>query len=234
MFYCILYNSGSKIRIYPKKSAFFYATIFRLTLFLHYSTLCSFKLCVLTGYMTKRELRIWIKDLRKKLPAEYVKTASEAICSNLEKLPRFADSSVILFFWPLDGEVDLRPLIEKCFQNGKTVLLPVVTGPSELELRRYCGPQGLVDGSFGVMEPVGQAWTGNVGFIVAPGLAFDAAGARIGYGKGYYDHLLEKHAESFTAGVCFSRMIVESVPVEPHDKRMDLVVTEKDMYRILN
>lgn len=184
--------------------------------------------------MTKQELRHSIRDLRKKLSAEYIESASAAICENLESLRQFASAGTVLFFWPLAGEVDLRQLIERSFSQGKTVLLPVVTGPSELELRCYNGTQSLAQGSFGVMEPVGPAWTGRVDFIVAPGLAFDAAGARIGYGKGYYDHLLENHTESFVAGVCFSGMIVDNVPVEPYDKRMQLVVTENNMYNILN
>lgn len=185
-------------------------------------------------FMTKQELRNTIKNLRKKLSLEYVKSASAAICNKLESLQQFAGADVVLFFWPLPGEVDLRPLIENSFCKGKTVLLPAVVGPSELELRRYNGMQSLAQGSFGVMEPVGPAWTGRVDFIVAPGLAFDADGARIGYGKGYYDHLLENHSESVVAGVCFSGMIVDKVPVESHDKRMQLVVTENNMYNILN
>lgn len=182
--------------------------------------------------MTKQELRRYIKGLRNGMSGEQIQQYSGAICAGLESVPQFRNAAVIAFFWPLKGEVDLLSLIGKCLADGKTVLLPAVVGPSSLELRCYSGPECLVSGNFGVMEPAGQAYTGAVDFIVVPGLAFDASGARIGYGKGYYDHLLEKHSASFAAGVCFSGMIVDKVPTEPHDRRMNAVVTDNNVFEI--
>ena len=182
--------------------------------------------------MTKQELRRYIKGLRNGMSGEQIQQYSGAVCAGLESVPQFRNAAVIAFFWPLKGEVDLRSLIGKCLTDGKTVLLPAVVGPSSLELRRYSGPECLECGNFGVMEPVGKAYMGKVDFVVVPGLAFDATGARIGYGKGYYDHLLEKHTESFAAGVCFDAMVVENVPTEPHDRRMHVVVTENKVLEI--
>jgi 5,10-methenyltetrahydrofolate synthetase len=94
----------------------------------------------------------------------------------------------------------------------------------------------LVPGVFGIREPVPSACEpaalGTVDFVLVPGVAFDARGGRIGHGAGYYDRLLAGAGPGARlVAAAFEVQIVDAVPMEPHDRRLDLVVTERHAYR---
>ena len=124
----------------------------------------------------------------------------------------------------MKDEVQTHDFIEKWSKN-KRILLPVVV-ENDLELRLYSGTQSLCIGSYGIEEPVGKAFTDyhSIDLVVVPGVAFDASGHRLGRGKGYYDRLLP-HIPAYKAGICFPFQLVEEVPSEEFDIRMDAVIT---------
>ena len=82
-------------------------------------------------------------------------------------------------------------------------------------------------GVYGIEEPTGEAFTdyAAIDFIVVPGVAFDAKGNRLGRGKGYYDRLLPRIPTAYKAGICFPFQLVEEVPAESFDVRMDIIIT---------
>ncbi len=124
----------------------------------------------------------------------------------------------------MKDEVHTHDFIER-WSGEKRIVLPVVVG-DELELRLYTGPQDLVVGSYGIAEPVGTLFTeySSIDLVIVPGLAFDKAGRRLGRGKGYYDKLLP-HIAAPKLGICFPFQLVEEVPAEAFDFRMDGVIT---------
>lgn len=134
----------------------------------------------------------------------------------------------MLLYHSLKDEVQTHAFIEK-WRERKRVVLPVVVG-EELELRLYTGPDDLAIGSYGIAEPTGKPFTNytSIDLAVVPGVAFDAAGHRLGRGKGYYDKLLP-HIPATKAGICFPFQLVEEVPAEPFDICMNVVIsfTEK-------
>ena len=111
---------------------------------------------------------------------------------------------------------------------GKTlrVVLPRVEGDA---MRFYaCRPDALVFGAFGILEPQGErpCPAGEIDLVVCPGVAFTADGRRLGRGRGYYDRYLGDPAfRGFRVGVCYAHQLVDDLPVEPHDVRMDRVIT---------
>ena len=107
------------------------------------------------------------------------------------------------------------------------IALPVVVG-DDLELRLYTGPEDLKPGAYGIEEPTGELFTdyADIDFIVVPGVAFDRNGNRLGRGKGYYDRLLPRIPSAHKAGICFPFQLVEEVPAEPFDIRMDEIITQ--------
>lgn len=151
---------------------------------------------------------------------------SAEILATLEAHPAFRAAHIILLYYSLKDEVDTHDFVWK-WSREKLILLPVVVG-NELELRVYTGPQDLTIGAYGIEEPIGELFTdyAAIEFAVIPGVAFDAAGNRLGRGKGYYDRLLP-HLQAFKAGICFPFQLVEEVPAEPFDIRMDAVITIK-------
>jgi len=134
--------------------------------------------------------------------------------------------SPLLAYWPLSDEVDIRPLLDHLVAEGTTVLLPRVTGDTTMELRRYTSPSDLREGAFHILEPTGDLFTAYEQIAVAliPGMAFDAAGHRLGRGRGYYDRLLALMPHTHKVGVCFPFQRVANVPTESHDILMDGVI----------
>lgn len=131
--------------------------------------------------------------------------------------------TTIMAYWPLPDEVDIRPLIHQLVTQGKTVVLPKVTGDETMELRRYTSIDDLTEGAFHIMEPTGPCWTDDarIEAVLVPGMAFDAAGHRLGRGRGYYDRFLAAHPHLYKIGVCFPFQRVAQVPSEAHDVVMD-------------
>ena len=150
---------------------------------------------------------------------------SAEILAALEAHPAFRTASTILLYHSLPDEVDTHSFIRK-WSAKKQILLPVVTG-DDLELRVYTGPGDLATGAYGIEEPTGALFTDYdaIDFIVVPGVAFDRNGNRLGRGKGYYDRLLPRIPSAYKAGICFPFQIVEEVPAEMFDIRMDKVIT---------
>lgn len=131
----------------------------------------------------------------------------------------------MLLYHSLRDEVDTHGFIEKWWTR-KRILLPVVVG-DDLELRRYTGADSLAIGAYGISEPVGKPFAdyGSITLAVIPGVAFDAAGNRLGRGRGYYDRFLPRIPNACKVGVCFPFQLVDAVPAEPFDIRMDIIIT---------
>ena len=103
--------------------------------------------------------------------------------------------------------------------------MPVVIG-DDLELRVYTSPADLAIGAYGIEEPTGALFTdyATIDLVIVPGVAFDRDGNRLGRGKGYYDRLLPRIPSAYKVGICFPFQIVEEVPAEPFDIRMDEIM----------
>lgn len=150
---------------------------------------------------------------------------SAEILAALEAHPAFRAASTVLLYHSLKDEVDTHAFIRK-WSRKKRILLPVVVG-DDLELRIYTGPEDMTIGAYGIEEPTGELFTdyAAIDFIAVPGVAFDRSGNRLGRGKGYYDRLLPRIPSAYKAGICFPYQLVEEVPAEAFDIRMDEVIT---------
>lgn len=174
--------------------------------------------------MTKAELRKHIRQL-KALNQESALADSYLIIQALEADMHFQNAKTVLLYYSLCDEVNTHAFIDKWYSQ-KLVLLPKVVG-DELELRCYHGAHELKKGSFGIAEPTGELFTDydQIDFVAVPGMAFDMNGNRLGRGKGYYDRLLPQLTNAYKAGICFPYQIVDEVPVESNDIKMDRIIT---------
>lgn len=183
----------------------------------------------------KSELRRYVRNCYRSTAPEMLRQQSEGVCQRLMQHPRFRSADTILLYHPLPDEVDISPLLHD-FCKSKTLLLPIVMSDSEgggLKLRRYQGDASLAAGAFGIKEP-----TDGIPFLpsakvkldlcIVPGMAFDAAGNRLGRGCGYYDRFLGSIPSSsvkYKLGICFSYQLLSAVPMTAHDVRMDEVIS---------
>lgn len=151
---------------------------------------------------------------------------SAAITSRLEQHPWFQSASCVLLYHSLPDEVDTHNLIQR-YISSKTLLLPTVVG-DELELHIYDSTSGVRQGAFNITESQGPLLQPTeyptIDLAVIPGVAFDAAGHRLGRGRGYYDRLLPL-LSCHTIGICFPFQLLTSVPHEPHDMMVDEVLS---------
>lgn len=178
-----------------------------------------------TEALTKPLLRQQMREAKRQHADQLAKWSAEIV----EKLTSsiLPHTSTILCYWPLPDEVDIRPLINRLVAEGTTVLLPKVTGDVTMTLHRYTSSEDLAEGAFHIMEPTGKPFADwqQIDTILVPGVAFDAAGHRLGRGRGYYDRFLATCRQARKVGVCFPFQRVKEVPVEEHDVRMDDIIS---------
>ncbi len=175
---------------------------------------------------SKKELRKYIASLKiSHKNSTLPDFQSVKVLAALEAHPAFRAASTVLLYHSLEDEVDTHQFIRK-WSNVKRILLPVVIG-NDLELRLYTSPNDMTMGAYGIEEPTGEVFTNYaaIDFIAVPGVAFDRKGNRLGRGKGYYDRLLPRIPSACKAGICFPFQLVEEVPAEPFDIRMDTIIT---------
>ena len=201
----------------------------------------------------KSALRKKIIQTRDELPPEERSSKSEAICERLiqhlnqdlkQELMesrnvhnRSEAPCTILTYLPFGSEVDLYPFINWCWQQGIRIAAPRMIPAERALVFHYI--EGLSDTEpvppYGIREPLASlpAVTNPavIDMILMPGTAFDEQGHRLGYGAGYYDRYLAQIAARLgklppLVAVCYELQIVERIPAEKHDVKMQVIVTE--------
>jgi len=137
----------------------------------------------------------------------------------------FPPGAVVGGFWPIQDEIDIRPLLLALHQRGHPIGLPVTGRRGETLVFRVWDPGvPLLAGRFGTSHPSGPEVTPDV--LLIPLLAFDRLGNRLGYGGGFYDRTLARLPQALRIGCAFAAQELDSVPQGPYDQRLHAVVTE--------
>ncbi len=158
-----------------------------------------------------------------------IESKSSLIIRNIKKRD-FLDNEVYLFYVPIRNEVDLLPLARDLFNMGKTVLFPRIIDyeriiPYIVEDINF----DFVKGAFGIPEPDTKPFYSEIDIIFVPGIVFGRNGYRIGYGKAYYDVFLNSYPYKKTVGVSYDFQLIEEVPYDEDDAKLNAIVTEKEV-----
>lgn len=180
--------------------------------------------------MTKEDIRCVIRERKSDFSVEELQRMSHAIISEVLRCEEVQHADCVAAYWSLPDEVSTPDLLDALCGSGKKVYLPVVKGES-LQWRRYSGRNSMRKGAFGIMEPSEDAdciwgeWPERSVFLV-PGMAFDGEGNRLGRGGGYYDRALGDilRGKCTLIGLCFSFQMVDKVPTDEHDVRMNKII----------
>ena len=182
---------------------------------------------------TKKEIRSRILKQRRAQSKETCEKSSMAIAEKLLALPEYRKAKNIYAYMDFSGEVKTEVILKESLRLGKNLWLPRVNGDI-MDFFRVRSKDDFEIGAYGILEPKGESKAGKEeardGFMVVPGVAFDADRNRIGFGGGYYDKYLELYPELFTAAVAFGFQIVEGVPTEANDIRPQKLITEERIY----
>jgi 5-formyltetrahydrofolate cyclo-ligase len=184
-------------------------------------------------HAAKRTVRERVLAARDAWPAAERAAAALAIVERLVALPSFAAARTVQLTLPFGSEWDTLPLVRAALAAGRTVVLPRVdVGARMLALHAIRDPVAdVAPGYRGIAEPGPQCplvAPDAIDWVLVPGVAFDAAGGRLGYGGGFYDRLLPLFARAVPriAGA-FALQLVTRVPAAAHDLSVDAIVTER-------
>lgn len=187
--------------------------------------------------MDKEIIRRKLLDRRSALGGPDVESMSSSIVGTILSLEQWAQAGEVLLYWPIRNEVDIRPLLKDAWDSGKKLFLPCCrkNEPGQMDFGVVRAEADLAAGAFGIKEPCRTRCefpdAVSPDLIIVPGVGYDRSGYRIGFGGGYYDRFLARpQKEGFlSVGVCYDFQLVEGFPVEPWDKAVHLVCTDKEM-----
>jgi 5-formyltetrahydrofolate cyclo-ligase len=162
------------------------------------------------------------------------KTAKDlSIKHQLLSLREFLDAEIVFFYASFRSEVETHTMIKESLEMGKRVVLPKVRKEGHgVMLYEIKDINELSLGHMGIPEPsFNDAYSlsiDEVDIIVVPGVAFDYSGNRLGYGGGYYDMLLaQKNKKTPIIALAYEEQLVDEIPSEPHDIKIDIIITDK-------
>lgn len=187
----------------------------------------------------KKRLREKILTIRDAIPPDLKASKEESIEKRLFALEVFNQAKSILMYVSFRSEVDTTGFLQDILDMGKTLVVPAVdTRRKLLKLYKINNLPELVPGYMGIPEPAvsedRRANLKDIDLVVIPGAGFDIKGNRLGYGGGYYDRLLSYEARQPanvehipTVALAFEEQIEEEIPAEPHDIKIDMIVTDE-------
>jgi len=181
--------------------------------------------------MPKRSLRARFLAERKSLSQEQRDQLSKQVQQKFLRSELLAEVKVLALYSAIHNEVLTEAVAGWALEVGKMVAYPRVAGEN-LEFVEIASLDNLVPGSFGVPEPL----TGNriapafLDLVVVPGVVFDRTGHRLGYGRGYYDRILDEcRPDCAKVGFAYQFQVVDSMPViEEHDRTLSMLMTEHE------
>lgn len=179
---------------------------------------------------TKKVIRNRYLEKRRQLMQELWERNSHRIFLRLKEHPLFLQSEYIYSYVDYQKEVDTHELIAYALEIGKKVAVPKIMG-NHMEFYYLSSLDSLKPGFHGIPEPDGAGLaTESKALMIMPGVAFDPACNRIGYGKGYYDRYLHAHPEHPTIALAFELQITELIEADFHDIQPNLIITEERIY----
>ena len=174
-----------------------------------------------------------LKRRRSESPEE-IQRNSYLIREKLLTFDLFLKGRGVLFYLALEDEVQTRPMIEAALEMGKKISVPLIDDKEREILPSILKDpdKELTSGPWGILEPKRKFYRpsplGEIDLVIVPGVAFDEAGNRLGFGRGFYDKFLRRLPErvSFIA-LAFELQVVKSLPCRSHDVAVDYIITEK-------
>jgi len=152
--------------------------------------------------------------------------------SKVLELEEFKKATTVMCYISMDQEVNTLIFLQNCIDMGKKLCVPYI----DLNIKGLMHAVQITDiesqlkvGSYGILEPKDiskKVEPSQIDLIIVPGMAFDMGKRRLGRGAGYYDRYMEGILPTTAkCALCFDHQIIENVPVEDHDKCMNIIIT---------
>jgi 5-formyltetrahydrofolate cyclo-ligase len=179
----------------------------------------------------KNEIRSSILKKRNNMRAPEILEKSRRIKDQLFHTQEFKDAKTILFYISYDNEVNTLEMIRDSLTMKKQIAVPKTdVNDRTIICSALTQWDDLTSGAYTILEPrqecIKEISLESIDLIILPGIAFDNQGNRIGHGLGYFDRLLQKKIHAHLFGLAFELQIIESIPKEKHDKKVEKIITE--------
>ena len=181
----------------------------------------------------KNILRTEIRHAAKVLPEMEKQKEDRAIAAHILALPEYAAADTVFAFVGTSREIDTSGVLRHALANGKRLCVPLCVKEGQMQLKQIQSLEELRPGAYGILEPSLSAPTlqpQQVDFALIPCLSCSLTGERLGQGGGYYDRFMETYTGK-AALLCREKFICSNIPMETHDARVPIVITEKGVYR---
>lgn len=193
-----------------------------------------------TAPSSQKMLRQHFRAQRKQLSKSQQEQASLALLANCKKISAVNQATNIACYLANDGEINPKPVIDWCWQQGKTVLLPIIhpTQPGQLLFIKYLSNSSMRPNQYGIAEPdyltANVVALTNIDIILTPLVAFDSTGNRLGMGGGYYDRTLAplstfEHSTQ-VLGLAHECQYTEQLPTQTWDIPLQGIITDQQIF----
>lgn len=186
--------------------------------------------------MDKQKIRALMRAKKAALTREFVEDYSRRVTEAFTAQPFYRDAQTLYAYLTFNQEIRTDGLIRRAWADGKRVAVPRVLGKGVMEFYYIDSFEGFVRSSFGVPEPPedpAKLADARDVLLLMPGLAFDRAHDRVGYGGGFYDRYIERYRAKgtrfFLPALAYPFQIVEDIPANEHDIRVDAILTADEM-----
>jgi len=179
----------------------------------------------------KAALRKHLLEKRDATSAELRDISSKKIHQNLKQVDSYINSQNIACYFPIGSEVDTHSIMLDILELGKNMILPKIIDDN---LEFYVIPNlgKLEKGRFDIMEPKDSCKKAEkIDCILVPTIGISKSGDRLGYGRGYYDKFLSS-TNAMKISLTYSKQIIKSIPIDTHDIKIDLIITEDEIIKI--
>lgn len=175
--------------------------------------------------MDKKELRRTIRERKRAMTEEEIVQRSEKLGKLFVQSEAYKNAKTIYGYLPYNQEVRTVPMLEQALKDGKKVAVPKVYG-DEMKFLYLDDLSKVSKGYAGIPEPIADEPVADdeTALVLMPGLAFDPAGHRIGYGGGFYDKFLAAEPNHPTLALCYEFQMLPELHTEEHDIPVDTVL----------
>jgi 5-formyltetrahydrofolate cyclo-ligase len=183
----------------------------------------------------KNRIRTEIKTALSAMTPADAASASSAAAARLIAEREFADARSVMIFLPIPGEIDPLDIARAAWSQGKRVTVPKIRAPGVMDaVEIHSLDKDLAPGAMDILEPISDKAlaVGELDLIVAPGLAFDRRGNRLGRGGGFYDRFIALHSGCLVCGLAFDEQLLDEIPFEPHDQPVNMLTTNIEFIRL--
>lgn len=177
----------------------------------------------------RREARTIIRNMNKESVIRNSEIIKDKVIGYIDGYSVQGDTKKAFVYNSYGNEVMTEDIISFLIDNGYNVYLPIVRGNDMFAVHIDKNTKYVV-GDYGIIEPIGEIYDGEFDIIITPLLAFDEELNRMGKGKGYYDRFFAMHKSGKKIGLAHSCQMFTSVYPEPHDIRMDVIITEERIH----